>query len=94
MWGDSDYEYWVTVSSALVPDLVKHLAKEPNAGSYPSARLQEAATGVSYETKEELNRLALILLRTAFHEGMFTSDTEYRAWLKKKRIPSQFLNYA
>ena len=92
VWGDSDYEYWVTVPAPHLNDLVRRLIKELNAQSIPLSSGEPAALA-SDLTQREVNRLALILLRKAFAENVFTSDTEFSDWLKRKRIPSHFFSY-
>lgn len=92
VWGDSDYEYWVTVPAPRLDDLVTRLTKELKARSIELSGVEPAVLE-SELAQQDVNRLALILLRTAFTENVFTSDTEFRDWLKRKRIPSRFFSY-
>ena len=53
-WGDSDYEYWLTIKMEHFPTVILHLIKE------------------------------------CFDRNIFTNDSEFKEWLKKKEIPSEF----
>ncbi len=56
-WGDSDYEYWLTVKADQLPGVLLHLIKE------------------------------------CFEKKIFTNDSEFREWLTKKGIPSEFQSW-
>lgn len=56
-WGDSDYEYWLTIKAEHLPTLLLHLLKE------------------------------------CFDRKIFTSDSEFKEWLKEREIPSEFSSY-
>lgn len=56
-WGDSDYEYWLTIKAEHLPTVLLHLIKE------------------------------------CFDNKIFTNDSEFRDWLKKKGIPSDFQSW-
>lgn len=89
--GESDYEYWVTVPASHLTDLVRRLAKELATRSINTGA--EGETPDSGRHGEDVNRLSLILLRTAYRTGVFATDTDFRDWLKRKRIPSRFASY-
>ncbi|CAN5748715.1 hypothetical protein BH23ACT4_BH23ACT4_11850 [soil metagenome] len=76
IWGDSDYEYWVTVSRQHFPRLIDEL----------TAKLGRKATG----SKGDNGDLALSLLKEAFQADVFATDGDYRRWLEEVGIPSKF----
>lgn len=79
IWGDSDYEYWVTVSRKHFPRLIDAL----------TAKLGREATG----TQGDKGNLALSLLKEAFQTDVFATDGDYRRWLEEVGIPSEFSSY-
>lgn len=90
VWGDSDYEYWVTVKARQVANLVAHLRAELDVRV---ADVQPASTDLLDLSKREGAHLAATLLRTAFHAQKFESSSEYRTWLEEKGVPYQFSSY-
>ena len=57
-WGDSDYEYWLTIKAQHLPTVLLNLIKE------------------------------------CFDKKLFTNDSEFRDWLEKQGIPSEFHSWA
>lgn len=92
MWGDSDYEYWVTVPASRLNYLVRSLHKELKARSILVSGVEDAVIQ-SELSKRDVDYLALILVRAAFANDIFTTDSEFRDWLKRKRIRSSFFSY-
>jgi hypothetical protein len=57
-WGDSDYEYWLTIKTEHLPTVLLSLIKE------------------------------------CFDHNLFKNDSEFRSWLDKNGIPSEFQSWA
>lgn len=56
-WGDSDYEYWLTIEA-------KHL-----------------------------NAVLLHLIKECFDKNIFKNDSEFKEWLEKRAIPTEFSSW-
>lgn len=107
IWGDSDYEYRVTVQKRHLPKLAKALLREL-AGGDISALLDRYQVGTAPPgtpggavvrvgqvslRRKDLGFLILVLLRGAFADGTFKDDVAFRAWCKRKSIPTEFSSY-
>jgi hypothetical protein len=123
-WGDSDYEYWVTVPSARKPIVLRQLLLD----SFPNIKKLYAwlsSTSVEFECDKEIrdekfdieineaqitiqiepkspiivinrkysDKLVLQLLKHAFKQKLFNSDSEFMNWLKKYGIKYEFFSY-
>jgi hypothetical protein len=81
MWGSDDYEYWLTVEQARLPELALKLAE---------AIGQENAGG-------SLESNLLALLGKVFTEGharlYFENDSQFQKWMEKAGIPSSFSSF-
>jgi hypothetical protein len=82
IFGDSDYEYWLTVPLAALPRLVEELVRE---------------LGEPAPTAENQQIFILTALKRLFTPDQaplhFVSDSEFRKWLKTHRIPNQLTTY-
>jgi len=56
-WGDSDYEYWLSIKA------------------------------------EHVLTVLLSLIKECFDKGLFKNDSEFRSWLEKNGIPSNFQSW-
>jgi hypothetical protein len=79
MWGDGDYEYWVTVDSASVPRLATALAVELQSVPSPGKDLEIAL---------------LEDLQSAFDKKAgtprFANSSAFMKWLEERNIVSAF----
>ncbi len=74
-WGDSDYEFWVTVASKDKPFVLQALIEFSNqAGGLPPI-----------ESKDQDKALLVLLERT--YAGHFGAVDEFRDFLKSRDIP-------
>ncbi len=80
-WGDSDYEYWVTVRPDHLDKVLRELA----------SKLGKKAPAPRREKRRD--RLILEYLKQAFSKGMFESSSDYRRWLDAVDVPSEFFSY-
>jgi hypothetical protein len=82
VWGDSDYEYWLTVHSEEIPRLVEELVRE---------------TGELAPTAENQPPFVMGVLKKFFTEGhapvYFKNDSEFKKWLDARGIPSDFSSW-
>lgn len=81
VWGDSDYEYWVTVKPEHLDRVLAGLA----------SKLDQKTP--SSNGKKQRDRLVLEYLELAFGEGLFESSSGYRRWLGAIHVPSEFFSY-
>jgi hypothetical protein len=83
VWGDDDYEYFLSVGRAEIPRLAEKLSRH---FGLPSPDLEE-------------ERRAFVLggVKKLFTEGAsdlhFTSDSQFRKWLDEHQIPSKFSSW-
>jgi len=82
VWGDSDYEYWLTVDrkhlDRVIAGLGRKLGHEVEMPSEPSDR----------------DALLVDLLKESWQEGLFETDGDFRRWLNTIHVPSKFSSYA
>ena len=81
IWGDSDYEYWLTVSPEHLGRVTSGLADklgEPDASDGGSPN----------------DEMLLDLLEKAWARGVFETDVDFRQWLDEIGVPSEFASYA
>ena len=82
VWGDSDYEYWLTVDrkhlDRVIAGLGRKLGHEVEMPSEHSDR----------------DALLVDLLNESWQEGLFETDGDFRRWLNTIRVPSKFSSYA
>jgi hypothetical protein len=83
VWGDDDYEYWLTVHAAAVPKLAEELG------------LQVKETCPAGEAERQA--FVMGVLKKLFSEGAselrFSSDSEFKKWLEGRGIPSDFSSW-
>jgi hypothetical protein len=92
VWGDTDYEYWVTVPGSQLRRLVEGLEEELRVQAVPPPNTDQEQ-GESDGSEPDVSRRCLILLSRAFREDVFGSDSEFKAWLHRHNIPSQLSSY-
>jgi len=82
VWGDSDYEYWLTVDrkhlDRVIAGLGRKLGHEVEMPSEHSDR----------------DALLVDLLKESWQEGLFETDGDFRRWLNTIHVPSKFSSYA
>ena len=81
-WGDSDYEFWVTVASEdkhrLLQALIEH----------------RRSTGVDIIVKSDDEDITLLNMLKETYGGHFHAVDEFRDFLESKDIPSQGMTWA
>lgn len=81
IWGDSDYEYWLTVRPEHLDRVATSLAVKLGEPDSPDGAVA---------TDEFL----LDLLERAWTRGVFETDVDFRQWLDEIGVPSEFASYA
>jgi len=80
IWGDSDHEYWLTVSPEHLDRVTTGLADKLDE--------PDASDGGSVNDEMLLN-----LLEKAWARGVFKTDVDFRQWLDEIGVPSEFASY-
>jgi hypothetical protein len=82
VWGDSDYEYWLTLRRADLPRLAGALA---------------AARGEAESAEADRERWLISMLQALFAPDAaplhFRNDSEFKTWLEEHTIPSEFSSW-
>lgn len=101
VWGDSDYEYWVTVRPGHYARLFEELLRDTAGGDltallhrYQIEPVPPGSPGEVAIARTDIGRLILLLLREAFAAGTFKSDVEFRSWCQEHGVPTEFSSYA
>lgn len=92
MWGDGDYEYWLTIR----PPHLDHVGRALLQERYPAEAERQAWLARHGAAPTDALRLPLLLtlLQELFEAGRFSSDSDFRAWLGERGIPTEFSSYA
>jgi hypothetical protein len=82
IWGDSDYEYWVSVDREHLDLVLNGVAEKLRGQPAP------------YEDRLVRDQLLLGLLKASWDRGLFETDTDFRQWLDSVGVASEFFSYA
>lgn len=82
IWGDSDYEYWLTVDRKHFGRVIRALAAK-----------SDAEIELSDKSSEQDKQL-LELMQRCWSQGLFETDVEFLKWLDVIHFPSKFSSYA
>ena len=81
-WGDSDYEFWVTVASKDKQKVFLALmGRTREAGHTPPTELEDEDT-------------ALLALLKQYYDGHFHAVDEFRDFLQSQDIPYEWMSWA
>jgi hypothetical protein len=81
IWGDSDYEYWLSVEDQYLDRVFTGLAKK---------------LGFPEEVPNRRSKRDLLLLeylQRSWIRGLFETDIDFRKWLNAIHVPSKFSSY-
>lgn len=81
IWGDLDYEYWLSVDSEYLDLVLDGLAKK-----------LDRAIDIPEDTSQR-DWLLLDLLKRSWSRGLFETDVDFRKWLDAIDVPSEFSSY-
>jgi hypothetical protein len=81
IWGDLDYEYWLSVKREHLDRVLNGLAEK--LGGMPAP----------LEDRKAQDQLLLGLLQACWDRGFFETDVDFREWLEGIRVPSEFASY-
>lgn len=81
IWGDSDYEYWLSVERKHLDRVLNGLAEK--LGGKPAP----------LEDRRAVDQLLLGLMQACWDRSLFVTDVDFRQWLESIGVPSEFSNY-
>ena len=82
IWGDSDYEYWLSVDRTHFREIINGLQGQLGRPA-PEA-----------ESGDDRDQHLLDLLKECWTTGVFDTDVDFRRWLDAIKVPSDFSSYA